>query len=247
MLEDPSGRRGEATCVCSGATVVPHCGFSVLPGRLIVYWKNSNNWPRNDTCKQHKSRKWRYAMNKFEQTILKTAKAAQKFHLKMTYGSYLWYSHESFLQNYIAIHMFKETKRCIYVDPSPKKLRESSENAGRKPPKQLKQRFDLVFWMKESDRVKAILEVKVSWGKKPIIDDIEKVSEYIEKYENGATGYVLYYTDKKRKPKCKGKDAVVIENRFHRVREAQEVELVGSYICDPRDTDPWGFALYRCR
>ena len=186
-------------------------------------------------------------MNNFEQAILKTAKAAQKFHLKMTDGSYLWYSHESFLQNYIAIHMFKKTKRCIYVDPSPKKLRESSENAGRKPPKQLKQRFDLVFWMKASDRVKAILEVKVSWETNPIIDDIRKVSEYIKKYESGATGYVLYYTDKKRKSKYKGKDAKVIRERFRRVGEGRKVELAGSYICDPRDTDPWGFALYRCR
>ena len=107
--------------------------------------------------------------------------------------------------------MFKGTKRCIYVDPSPKKLRESSENAGRKPPKQLKQRFDLVFWMKTSDRVKAILEVKVSWEKNPVIGDIEKVSEYINKYESGATGYVLYYTDKKRKQKSRGKDAEVIK------------------------------------
>ena len=186
-------------------------------------------------------------MNKFEQAILKTAKAAQRFHLRMTDGAYLWYSHESYLQNYIAIHMFKQQKYCIYVDPSPKKLQESSENAGKKPSKYPEQRFDLVFWMKSKDKVKAILEVKVSREKSPVIKDIHKISEYIKKNGNGITGYVLYYTDKKRKERSKGKDSEVLKRRFSSVSKDKGIELIGSHISDPKNADPWGFALYRCR
>ena len=54
--------------------------------------------------------------NKFEREILKAAVAAQKFHIKMTGGQYIWYSHESFLQNYIAIQLFKKTDHCVYIE-----------------------------------------------------------------------------------------------------------------------------------
>ena len=115
--------------------------------------------------------------NKFEEAILDAAFSAQKFHIEMTGGQYLWYSHESFLQNFIAVRLFKTTDHCVYIDPSPKKIRESSASASKKPPKNLRRRFDLVFWLKSEDRVKAIVEIKATWGKKPVMDDVLKVSQ----------------------------------------------------------------------
>ena len=196
--------------------------------------------------------------NDFEKAILDAAFAAQRFHLKMTGGQYLWYSHESYLQNFVAVRLFKKTSHYVYIDPSPKKIRESSASSSKKPPPNLRQRFDLVFWLKSEDRVKAILEIKATWGKKPVMDDIRKVSTYLNtKDGQGVAGYVLYYTDHRRNERWKGKDSRFIGNRFRVVDEdirrvrgcARTTGLRHSlfdYVCDQKNEDPWGFALYRC-
>ena len=201
--------------------------------------------------------------NQFEKAILDAAVAAQEFHIEMTEGHYLWYSHESFLQNFIAIKMFKNKKKAghyVYVDPSPKKIRASSASASKKPPKNLQQRFDLVFWLKTDDEVKAIAEIKRAWGKKPVMDDIYKLWEY-RKTKDGRNiryYYVLYYTDHSRKDRWKGKDSKFIRDRFCKIEQEikegigkhrQQVGLrhrPDDYIFDSKDRDPWGFALFRC-
>ena len=196
--------------------------------------------------------------NKFEREILKAAVSAQKFHIKMTGGQYVWYSHESFLQNYIAIQLFKKTDHCVYIDPSPKKIRESSVSASRKPPKVIGQRFDLVFWAKTGDKVKAILEIKETWERSPVLDDIRKISNYLKTQDGrDVQGYVLYYTDKRRNDRWKGNDAKFIEKRFRAVDEKMRTIVrnggsiglrhdASTYIFDGKDWDPWGFALFRC-
>ena len=198
--------------------------------------------------------------NDFEKALLNAATAAQKFHIDMTEGAYLWYSHESFLQNFIAREMFEKTGHCVYVDPSPKKIREWAASASKKPPKNLQQRFDLVFWLKTDEEVKAIVEIKRAWGKKPVMDDIYKLWKY-RKTKDGRNiryYYVLYYTDHSRKDRWKGEDSKFIRDRFCKVeqkikertgRDKQNVGLrhgPADYICDPDKDDPWGFALFRC-
>ena len=74
---------------------------------------------------------------KFENQILDAAVAAQRFHIDMTGGQYLWESHESFLQNFIAFQFakfdskgkFKRNGYCVYIDSSPKKIREGLQKA----------------------------------------------------------------------------------------------------------------------
>lgn len=187
--------------------------------------------------------------NQFEKAILDAAVAAQKFHIEMTDGHYLWYSHESFLQNFIAITMFKNKKKAghyVYVDASPKKIRESSDSSGEGDEDQ-RQWFDLVFWFKSKNEVKAIMEIKVTWGKNLVMKDIYKLSKYLTEDSRNIHGYVLYYSDHK------GKDKRVIQDRFSEVEEEikkvigqkrQKVELRDSRIHKPRNGDPWGFALF---
>ena len=198
--------------------------------------------------------------NKFEEVILKAAKDAQEFHIEMTGGQYLWYSHESFLQNFVAMQISKNAGNCVYIDPTPKKIRDASANAIGRPPLDLnlKQRFDLVCWLKVEDRVKAIVEIKVSSGKEAVLKDVRKLTRYLgTKDGQGVAGYVLYYTDLARKEKWKGTDSKFIQNRFRVVDEemkniAKDNPRVGlrhgltEYIVDQANEDPWGFALYRC-
>ena len=86
-------------------------------------------------------------------------------------------------------------------------------------------------------------------GKELVKKDINKVSNYL-KTKDGQNiqggGYVLYYTDKLRKDKRKGQDSKFIQDRFCKIKKEKKVELRATYIHDPKDTDPWGFALFRC-
>ena len=189
--------------------------------------------------------------NKFEKAILDAAVAAWDFHYAMTGGAYLHYTHESFLQNYIAVQLFKKEGFYVYVDPSPKKIRNDSKPGviAKKPPKNLnlKQRFDLVIWLKTEDRVKAIIEVKRAWSKPPVLKDVKKISRYLKTKDGGGiSGYVLYYTD--------ARDSKYIDRRFQSVNDEMtkllkkegKFGLVGKYICKEKDWDPYGFALFRC-
>lgn len=199
--------------------------------------------------------------NKLEQSILRAARAAHNFHLKMTGGSYLSYSHESFLQNFIACHIYKHEGLWVYVDASPKKI--ISDAMGAKIDTENSQpdtiRFDLVFWNKTKNRttnsysVKAILEIKECWDKAPVLQDIQKISNYLKEENNKDTkGYVLYYTDKERSNRDNEK---IMLDRFRRVKDeasdAKLIDIIPKSLYTPRtglgETDPWGFALYRCQ
>ena len=182
--------------------------------------------------------------NRFEEAILNAAISAQRFHIEMS-GFYLWYSHESYLQNYIAIKVFENQRFETYVDASPRKIRESSDSISKRPPSNDAQRFDLVFWRKARNQLKAIVEIKRAWNQTPVIKDVKKLSSYIAKKDaGGATGYVLYYTHG---------DTKLIINRFNRVSDTMRNQLnlhglthpVDSYICKLGEP-PWGFALFRC-
>ena len=188
--------------------------------------------------------------NEFEKGILKAAISAQKFHIKMTAGYYLSYSHESYLQNYIAIKIFKNQGFYISVDASPKKIREDSDAISKRPPSKFAQRFDLVFWHKTKNQAKAIVEIKRAWNQTPVIKDVKKLLGYITKKDaGGATGYVLYYTH----DDTQNMDAQVIVDRFNRVNDTMRNQLslhglthpAHSYIYKSGDP-PWGFALFRC-
>lgn len=183
--------------------------------------------------------------NKFETAILDAAVSAQEFHIKMTDGYYLWYSHESYLQNYVAIEVFENQGFYVYIDASPKKIREGADSISKRPPSNISQRFDLVFWHKTKNQLRAIVEIKRAWNQGPVIKDVEKLLGYITKKDaGGATGYVLYYTHD---------DAQVITDRFNRVNDTMCNQLnlhglthpVDSYIRKSGDL-PWGFALFRC-
>ena len=183
--------------------------------------------------------------NQFEKAILDAATSAQRFHIKMTSGDYLSYSHESYLQNYIAINIFRNKGFYIYIDASPKKIRVASDSISKRPPNNISQRFDLVFWHKAKNQPKAIVEIKRAWNQTPVIKDVKKLSDYITKKDaGGATGYVLYYTHD---------DTQLITNRFNRVNDTMRNQLSlhglthpdDSYICKSGDP-PWGFALFRC-
>lgn len=200
--------------------------------------------------------------NKFEHSILSAACRAQEFHIKMTYGASLAYSHESFLQNFVAIELFRETGHWVNVDPSRHKVQNLLTNVGRKPkPEILRQRFDLIVWPKVNSGVKAIIEIKETLSTPPVLRDVEKVSKFLYTSTvigKRAAGYVLYYTEHSNE-KMNAKRT--IRRRFDRVhKEMRSKKRAGSqtgirhdsekYVSLEEDSQDvqwgWGFALFRC-
>lgn len=147
--------------------------------------------------------------------------------------------------------MFKNKKmgHWVYIDASPKKIREALDSPGKKEPKN--QRFDLVFWFKSEDRVKAIVEIKVRQWKQPVMKDLKKVKNYLkDKDGKNVAGYVLWYDDQRRDQRRKDNQSqeskIKIQGRFREIGKEKRVELRGTYIHEPKGRDPWGFALCRC-
>lgn len=201
-------------------------------------------------------------MNQFEETIMKAACDAQNFHRKMTGGYNLSYSHESFLQNFIAFQLLK-LGYWVNIDPSLVKVREEVQPRGRIPnPKRRRKRYDLIVWRKifRSANVKAIIEIKKAWSKRPVLDDVGKVTKFLQSASGqGANGYVLYYTDKRRSEKrTRNEDHRTISGRFDKVHNSMRQYSRKTsfyrgikhdstrYVYSDLDEDPWGFALFRC-
>ena len=117
----------------------------------------------------------------------------------------------------------------------------------KRPPSNTTQRFDLVFWRKTKNQLKAIVEIKRAWNQTPIIKDVETLMGYISKKDaGGAAGYVLYYTHHDR-------DTQVILDRFNRVNDTMRNQLNTHGLSHPVEdyifseyNPPWGLALFRC-
>ncbi|MCY3627489.1 MAG: hypothetical protein OXG88_07610 [Gammaproteobacteria bacterium] len=198
--------------------------------------------------------------NQFEKAILDAAREAQYFHMDMTDGWYLSYSHESFLQNFIAFELFNKTDHWVNIDPSRKKIRQEIGTYGRRPGSQLlQQRFDLVVWKKSSLGVKAVIEIKIKGGSERVLQDVNKVRGFLKTtHGQKAYGYVLYYTDKKRSKTgigTEGRDLQFIGSRFTKIDEnirphsRSQTGLrhrATDYVQIHELDDPWGFALFRC-
>ena len=181
--------------------------------------------------------------NQFETKILEAAKEAQHFYTEMTGEYYIWHAHESFLQNFIVFKMADEY--CIYIDCSPEKIKKDTTAGGRGKTPMKNKRFDLVFWKKSEDKVKAVVEIKRACYPSLVVKDVEKVANFGKcKHPMANSGYVLYYTDCQIEEHRGGQDEKLIENRFKSIKDQSESEIVASCIVK-RDSDPWGFALYK--
>lgn len=182
--------------------------------------------------------------NQFETKILDAAKAAQNFYNEMTGEYYIRHAHESFLQNFIVFKMADEY--CIYIDCSPEKIKQDTTAGGRGKTPMKNKRFDLVFWKKSEDKVKAVVEIKRACYPSLVVKDIEKVATFGKrKHPMANSGYVLYYSDCQIQEHRGGQDEKLIEKRFKSVKDQSESKIVVSCIEKAEDEDPWGFALYK--
>ena len=177
-------------------------------------------------------------MNQLEKAILDGAKAAQSEYEDMT-GWWLSHGPESFLMCTIANKVTKKGGFWVFVDASPKKIREEREDGpprGR-PPKNLAQRFDIVVWAKASNDVRAIIEIKRAWSIANLRGDRRKIAEFMEKNEHVKTGYLLAYTEAKGRQRD-----TTLSHRLKTWAESLKCTLVGS-TSNVKGDGEWGWAI----
>lgn len=137
-------------------------------------------------------------MNKLEKGILDGARAAQKEYEEMT-GWWLSHGPESFIEYAVARAVGKQGF-TVFPEASPKKIMNERDHRPRgRPRKNLGQRFDIVVWLKASDQVRAILEIKRAWSIADLRSDREKVATFLQRNNFVRAGYLLIYTEAKVK------------------------------------------------
>lgn len=196
-------------------------------------------------------------MNSLEKTLLDATKRAWEKYEQMTDGWWLSHAPESFLQNFVALHLARTHDHSVYPECSPKKIREDlwGPIKGRKPNNQ-QQRFDVVVWWKTKAFVRAVIEIKRAYTTAPIQKDRQKISDYLKQAQakDVRCGYLLVYSEAAQnlaqRKKSNGRSTLVA--RFKKWGPEIGAELVGYDVRTPRMTEDgkqwsWGVALYRVR
>lgn len=133
-------------------------------------------------------------MNKLEIAIRDALPRAQQRYSEMT-GWWLAHGPESFLQHEIARNILRTRKAMVFIEVSPRKIAAEFPTKGRGRTYEAQKRFDLIVWQKSSYRVRAVIEIKRAWNKKPVLKDAKKMRSYMLHKNAAKTGYVLVYSD----------------------------------------------------
>src|SRR5712691_927273 len=98
-------------------------------------------------------------MNGLEKTIFGSATGAQRLHIDMTGGWWLWDGPESFLQHTVARSITRKAYE-VFIEASPAKIAKEHDKPLRGRPTKMKQkRFDIVVWQKtDPPRLRATIE-----------------------------------------------------------------------------------------
>jgi len=149
-------------------------------------------------------------MSGIERKILDFACGAFNRYHDMTGGGWLSETHESFLQNFVAIEISDALDRYVGVDESPNRIINASEGERRgKPRNDGNKRFDIVVWStnkkankkggKKSYQVMSLIEVKKSHSGvaySALEKDAAKITDFAKnKVVNVKSGYLLVYIE----------------------------------------------------
>jgi hypothetical protein len=178
-----------------------------------------------------------------ETAICKGVKHAHKDYERISGGWWLQHAPESFLSTYIAKAIHKDAGFQVYLDTSLGKIaKERVENGAPKArgplPQYMNLRPDISVWERTTGNIRAMIEVKRSFGNEPVRQDIQKIRRFVQKQHGGRAGYVLGYTITKR------------DNTFEKRIEnwlQSDASLVLKYEDPAADSSGyfWGFALLR--
>lgn len=179
-------------------------------------------------------------MNQLEEAIIKGAAIAQRDYFKMTDGWWLSHGPESFFMCVMAKHVASICKYRVFVEASPKKIKLERGVEHKVEPSQ---RFDAVIWLRSSDDVKAIIEIKRAYSIDPLRKDRDKILRFMENPENEhvRAGYLLAYTE------AKGKNReVTLENRLSNWATKLNCQLVAEKHNSKGDGESgWAIGLLR--
>jgi hypothetical protein len=142
--------------------------------------------------------------NDLEKAIIRSAKKAHGEYHRITGGYWLMHGPESFLQNFLAIDISRTQNldTNIFPECTPTRLKREfdKKHIGRPPAVNNQQRFDIVFWWKQRPHPRALLEIKLTNSRQPVVDDAEKLRSYKKEAARLQIrhGYLLVYSEARR-------------------------------------------------
>jgi hypothetical protein len=109
-------------------------------------------------------------------------------------GASLCHAPESFLQMKIVDSIFSKGKYWVYPDISIGRIHEEVHGSRDDIDQCIKsKRPDISVWYKKTLKIRALIEIKRTWYATPILEDIRKLREIIEKSKFVKCGYVVGY------------------------------------------------------
>jgi hypothetical protein len=180
--------------------------------------------------------------NQLEQAIMQGAVRAHRCYEQVSGGCWLRHGPEHFVGPYIAEAVAK-TDHIVYLEKSPAKIDKERRwmRVGR-PPSNKRERFDAAIWYKATERLKAIVEIKLMAGGTlgPIRKDAEKVRKHLAQ-GRAKKGYLLVYTVSKGRRR-----AIELPKRLAAWAEDARCTLIEKHVRAEADDDwGWAFGLFR--
>lgn len=181
-------------------------------------------------------------MTLLERQILEGAVRAQREYEEISGGWWLWHGPESFFHISIA-RAIASSGHAVYIDTSIKKLKSELERGPGRPAANSRQRPDISVWLKSSDRLRAVIEIKRSWSVGPIRRDAQKIQKYLAQKQAPRAGYIVVYSEAKGDQR---EDKLI--QRFRDWAGKIKWKLCGFETSTSGDPEwAWGIALLRAR
>lgn len=176
-------------------------------------------------------------MNQLEKTILGSAIRAQNLYKKISGGWWLSHGPEYFITSTLATDIFRLGGYSVFMEASPRKILNEITQEQRNADNI---RFDLAIWEKSTNKIRAIIEIKMARDINVLIKDKIKITDYKRINNFVKNGYILFYTELKTIDKLK--------SRLSDWPDKLNCTLVGHKVDEKGDgTWKWAIALLKVR
>jgi len=174
-------------------------------------------------------------INDLEKSVLTCVLAAQRDYEAMT-GHWLKHAPESFLQVCVARGVCKATGNAVYIDASMRKIANEKGRGPGRPAANAGKRPDISVWFKNSDALRAIIEIKCTHLLDHIKKDVAKMEAWLRQAGPPGAAYILAYSEAMSN---KSEPISVLNKRFDRWQNETGWRRIGSKVQRSSEDPEW--------
>jgi hypothetical protein len=186
-------------------------------------------------------------MNSLEKCLCDSMGDAFEKYQSVT-GWWLWHAPEHFIQNVALTHIWEKGWE-VYPEATIKKITQAIGHPRRgRPPKSIKNRFDLVVWNRSSRRLRAVVEIKRTSRLAPLKGDAARIKKAMSGARTAKSGYLIVYSEADARAEKK-RPSEILKKRYADWAEELDLRIICSSILGEDNDTPraWaaGFVLMR--